>query len=253
VYKKQEYFVYKYVECYNTNIMKEPTTSFGKKMKRLRSDAGLSQQEVAERLGMARATYASLEVDRRDPDLTELRSLAQFYEIPLANLVAPDENAYGMVHEPTVEYKTSEEPDVQHNLDRQLHHEKLGEVLLYVLEKVGAKPNVGESTLHKLLYFIDHDYQEKFGQSITGLTYAHNPYGPTPTRSFTDAVKRMEADGELEVIATKHFNNTQKKYLPVKKAELRELSARELEHINETLARLADMSVAELTELYKRR
>lgn len=224
--------------------------SFGRRMKQLRNDAGLSQQEVAEKLGMARATYASLEVNRRDPDLTELRSLAEFYEVPLAKLVAPSENVYGMVHEPTVGYKATKEPDaIPRGPDKQFQPEKLRDVLLYVLEKVGAKPNVGESTLHKLLYFIDHGYHEKFGYSITGLAYVHSPYGPTPTRSFTDIVKQMEADGELEVVTTKHFNNTQKKYLPVKKTELQELSARELEHINDTLTRFGDMTASELTEL----
>lgn len=217
-------------------------------MKQLRNDAGLSQQEVAQKLGMARATYASLEVNRRDPDLTELHSLAHFYEIPLAGLIAQNENTYGMVHEPTPKYKPSEEPPEP---DHVFYPEKLREVLLYVLEKVGAKPNIGESTLHKLLYFIDYDYQEKFGYSITGLPFIHNSYGPTPTRSFIDVVKKMEADSELEIVTTKHFTNTQKKYLPLKKSELQTLNARELYHIDDTLGRLGDKTTAELIELSK--
>lgn len=230
--------------------MTKKTTNFGQRMKQLRSDAGLSQQEVAAKLGMARATYASLEVNRRDPDLRELHSLATFYELPLAGLIAPEENTYGMVHESTPEYKPSEEPkrpliEPEHSF----HPEKLREVLLYVLEKVGAKPNVGESTLHKLLYLIDYEYQEKFGYSITGLAYIHGPHGPAPTRSFINLVRHMEADGELEVVATKHFNNTQKKYLPVKKADFKTLSARELDHINDMLGRFGDKSVSELTTL----
>jgi uncharacterized phage-associated protein len=103
--------------------------------------------------------------------------------------------------------------------------------------------------LYKLLYFIDFDYYEKTGKFLTGLTYVRNHYGPTPTRSFVDVVKQMEANDELEVISTKFFNNTQKKYLPNVKADLRDLSAKELEHINETLARLSDKTATELSEL----
>lgn len=40
--------------------------------------------------------------------------------------------------------------------------DKFKEVLLYVLGKVGSKPNVGETVLCKLLYFIDFDYYEKY-------------------------------------------------------------------------------------------
>lgn len=218
---------------------------FGSKMKQLRKDAGLNQQEVAEKLGMARATYASLEVDRRDPDLAELRALAQFYEIPLAKLIVPDEELLDVVSEPPAPYKTSRKTQTA----AAASPDKLRAVLLYVIEKVGAKPNVGEAVLHKLLYFIDADSQRACGSPITNLTYVHSRFGPMPTRTFSDLVRQMESDGELEVISTKHFNNTQKKYLPVQKANLDTLSAAELESINDTLARLSGKTSAELTEL----
>lgn len=226
--------------------------SFGRKMKQLRTNAGLSQQEVAEKLGLARATYASLEVDRRDPHLAELRALAQFYEVPLVRLVTPDENVDSMVSEPSPKYNAQQKSEAPtQGKGAQFNPEKLRQVLLYVAEKVGAKPNVGESAICKLLYFIDTSHQEKFGHSITGLAYVRSDYGPTPTRSFTDVVRQMEANSELEIISTKHFNNTQKKYLPLRKADLQELRASELDHINTTLARLADMTPAELANLYE--
>lgn len=223
---------------------------FGRKMKQLRTGAGFSQQDVAERIGMARATYASLEVGRRDPDLAELRALAQLYEIPLQDLVIIDQESASVVREPAAEYRPQTDAETQpHSSEQQMGPAKLRDVLLYVLGKIGAKPNVGEAVLYKLLYLVDFDFYEKCGQSITGLTYVWNDYGPTPTRSFVDVVKQMEADGELEIVSTKHFNNTQKKYLPSAQPELIELSAKELLHIDETLARLSDKTNAELLEL----
>lgn len=227
--------------------------SFGSAIKKLRKGAGLSQQEVAEKLGMARATYASLEVDRREPDLGELKTISQFYEVPMMDLVAEEGDDWpGVIHEPTVEYKTRSSTNaeiVPRDINPLVNTEKLREVLLYVLGKVGAKPNIGETVLYKLLYFIDFDYYEKHGRSITGLTYIRNHYGPTPTKSFVDVVKQMESQKELEIVSTKYFNNTQKKYLPVVDADLQELSAKELQHIDETLARLSDKTASELSEL----
>lgn len=45
---------------------------------------------------------------------------------------------------------------------------KMKEVILYILQKCGATTKEKLSTL---LYFIDFDYYEKHGTSITGSTY----------------------------------------------------------------------------------
>jgi len=222
--------------------------SFTSTIQQLRKAAGLSQQDVAAAIGMARATYASLEAGRREPDLGELRALSQYYEVGIEELINDKQN--DRVAEPTVAYTAAHEPEiVPRDLNPQANPDKLREVLLYVLEKVGAKPNVGETVLYKLLYFIDFDYYEKHGQSITGLTYVRNHFGPTPTMAFVDVVKQMESNGELEIVSTKFFTNTQKKYLPIQKAELRSLSAKELDHINHELARLGDKTATELSDL----
>lgn len=224
--------------------------NFGDKIKNLRSEAGLSQQEVAEKLGMARATYASLEVSRREPTLVELRAFSQFYELSIPSLIDSEKMSAKELNATRYQPKTRKEPEIEpRQIDPQVAPEKLREVLLYVLDKVGAKPNVGETVLYKFLYFIDFDYYEKHGKSITGLTYVRNHYGPTPTRAFVDVIKQMQADDELEIISTKYFYNTQKKYLPTKKADLHALSAMELAHIDYELSRLGDKSASELSDL----
>ena len=45
------------------------------------------------------------------------------------------------------------------------------------------------------------------------------------------------------------IKNIQKKYLPTKSANLRDISADEIKHIDETLARLSDKTASELSEL----
>lgn len=222
--------------------------SFTTTIKQLRDTAGASQADVAKAIGIARATYASLEANRRPPNLDEINSLAEYYQISPSELISGEAS---MVNEPVAPYKfaDSTEEIVPRDLDPKTDPEKLREVLLYVLEKVGAKPNVGETVLYKLLYFIDFDYYEKTGQSVTGLTYVRNHFGPTPALDFKSTVDGMQENEDLEVIETKFFNNTQKKYLPLKSVKLEKLSASELQHIDETLARLSDKTAAELSEL----
>ena len=69
--------------------------------------------------------------------------------------------------------------------------EKFKQVLLYILNKVGAKPNVGETVIHKLLYFIDFDYYEKYEENLMGATYIKNHHGPTSV-SLVKIIEDME-------------------------------------------------------------
>lgn len=219
---------------------------FSKTIIQLRTGAGFSQQNVADMLHMARATYANLELGKRQPDLKEINGIAGIYEISASDLITgklPAEQGSAT----TVSFNL---PALEPRQTVQVvNHDKLREVLSYVLEKVGAKPNVGETVLYKLLYFIDFDYYEKHGKSITGLTYIHNHFGPSPVAEFKSVVEAMKTKGELEVVETKFFKNTQRKYLPTKLVSFDDLSARELRHIDETLARLGDKTAKELTEL----
>ena len=69
---------------------------------------------------------------------------------------------------------------------------KFKEVLLYILSKVGAKPNVGQTVIYKLLYFIDFDFYELYEEQILGLKYIKNTYGPTPT-GFDKIIKQIDS------------------------------------------------------------
>ncbi len=125
--------------------------------------------------------------------------------------------------------------------------EKFKEVLLYVLTMVGGKPNVGETVLYKLLYFIDFDYYEKYEHQLIGATYIKNHYGPSPVE-FRKLVEEMMEKGDIEEVHSRYFRHPQKKYLAHREADLTKLDARELKHIDEVLAKLSDMNATELSE-----
>lgn len=217
-------------------------------IKQLREKAGASQQDLAAAIGINRATYAGLESGRRQLNVDEIRGIADFYQIAPSQLLDGTLESDEESVEPYIFSKN--DPDtIPRDLDPEVNPEKLREVLMYVLEKVGAKPNVGETVLYKLLYFIDFDFYEKTGQSVTGLNYVRNHFGPTPTIDFKQIVEGMELNGDIEVVETKYFTNKQKKYLPRKSITLDSLRASELQHINETLVRLSDKTATELSDL----
>lgn len=59
------------------------TETIGSKLKTLRKGRKLTQDELARRMGLSRATISNYEVGRRSPHLSELRRFAEFYGVSL--------------------------------------------------------------------------------------------------------------------------------------------------------------------------
>jgi uncharacterized phage-associated protein len=125
--------------------------------------------------------------------------------------------------------------------------EKFRQVLLYILNKVGAKPNIGETVLYKLLYFIDFNYYEKYEEQLIGATYIKNHYGPTPVE-FAKLIERMVKDGEIEAVKSSYFNFPQRKYLPRRSPDLSALTGRDIAVIDSVLNKLSDMNAGQISE-----
>jgi len=127
----------------------------------------------------------------------------------------------------------------------QRNMEKFKEVLLYILNKVGSRPNVGETVLYKLLYFIDFDHYEKYEEQLIGATYIKNKYGPTPVE-FIKVIEDMGDD--IIKVTNKEFRFPQRKYLPNRTANLEGLTAIEIKTIDTVLNRLADLTATKISQ-----
>jgi len=212
----------------------------------LRERSGFTQANVAKELGMARATYAALE-DGREPKLSELERVAELYSMSVAELIT----AKDIVPE-EIDFNFDIDEELPREITPVLNPNKLREVLLYLINKIGAKPNVGETVLYKLLYFIDFDYYEKTGRSITGLTYVKLPRGPVPKQqSFLSVITEMKKAGDIQLVEVDYHSRKQKKYLPLRTYDslsVTELSAKELLHINWEIDRLSDQNATKLSD-----
>lgn len=57
--------------------------TIGQQLKTLRKSQKMTQQFVADKVGITRATLSNYEIDRRTPDLKTLRKLAECYGVGL--------------------------------------------------------------------------------------------------------------------------------------------------------------------------
>lgn len=214
-------------------------------LRTLREERNISQDQLAREIGVSRPTYVQIEKGERELSVNEAQKLAAIFGMGLEQFLQgkkPERETPQLQPRKRVEESTEERISVpQERMDT------FREVLLYILKKVGAKPNMGETVLYKLLYFIDFDYYEKHEEQLMGLKYIRNHHGPSPV-GFTKAVERMEKDNDLMRVKSKYFQYDQKKYIPLREPDLSGITSQELQHIDAVLARLSDMNAGQIRD-----
>jgi len=66
--------------------------SLGRKVRKLRKDAGLSQEELAQRLFVSRQVISKWERDRGTPDIQNLQIIANLFNVSVDSLLGDDEH-----------------------------------------------------------------------------------------------------------------------------------------------------------------
>jgi transcriptional regulator with XRE-family HTH domain len=216
----------------------------GSRIKELREKAEMSQDALARKMKLPRPAISQIESGARKIATDELLRFSQIFHVSVDVLLNP-------AKEPEVrlyEGKEEKEPKPRMRISvPQKNLQKFKEVLLYILSKVGSKPNIGETVIYKLLYFIDFDFYEKYEEQLIGATYMKNQYGPTPIE-FAKIIEQMIKKGEIEKVKSDYFNYPQTKYLPRKKSDLTKLKANEIEVIDDVLNRLSEMNASQISD-----
>jgi len=215
----------------------------GHRIKELRERAGMSQDALAQKMGLPRPAISQIESGARKIAADELVRFSQVFHVPVDDLLNPGK-------EPEVRLQEGKEekaakPQMRISVP-QKNLQMFKEVLLYILNKVGAKENIGETVIYKLLYFIDFDFYEKYEEQLIGATYIKNKYGPTPVE-FVKIVEKMIKDEEIEKVKSEYFKLQQTKYLPRRKPDLTKLQANEIEVIDDVLNRLSEMNAGQIS------
>jgi len=223
--------------------MDEINKTIGKRIKALRGEEGLSQQDLGHALGFSRPTISQIENGERKVTAEELLRISRYFNVSMENLLDKEKGPELVL---PGEKKIPRKPQIRINIP-QKNIAKFKEVLLYLLNKVGAKDNIGETVIYKLLYFIDFDFYEKYEEQLIGATYIRNSFGPTPIE-FKKLVEKMIKEGEIERVESKYYKHPQKKYLPHRAPDLSKLNANEIMMIDGVINKLSDMNANQISE-----
>ena len=220
-----------------------PPEQIGKRIAAYRKFKGMSQEELARQLGLSRSSLAQIELGKRNLQLIEFQKIAHVLGFSLDHFLSTEFELGTKV----VKESSSPEEEAEMRISvPELQLEKFKNVLLYILEKCAGKPNVGETVLNKLLYFADFNYYELYEEHLTGATYRKLPYGPVP-QALSGVISQMIEDEKLTRVKTDYHGYLQTRYLPLQKADLRQLKASEKEVIDHVIEQYSDWSAAAIS------
>lgn len=149
------------------------TNKYGQFVKKLRTDRGFSQEQVAVAIGVSRSTYTAIEVGKQPLDVEEAKKLASFFSIGVDTLLS------GTV--PNIEkYK----------------HMILSYLRMHLTKKDDGK--VTKTKLAKLLYLADFAWFYEHLESMSGMQYRKIAYGPVPD-TFFRALDELEESGKIVI------------------------------------------------------
>jgi len=184
----------------------------GSIIRSLRNEKGVSQEQMAQALDIPRSAISQIENEGRELSFLEFQKVLNLFQISFDEFIAHGNP------------QSKSQKSVQKNINKKIEFqpEKFKQLLLYILEKCGSKPNVGETVLYKLLYFCDFNFFELYEKPLTGMKYKKMQYGPVPEQSsFASVIKEMRDKGVIERVTRKYINNTiQTRYVNFLSADL---------------------------------
>ncbi len=142
-------------------------TIYAKLVKEIRINKGFSQAELAEKIGLSRASYIAIEQGKRELTLGECEKLSQILGVAINDI------------------ERGEVPN----------YEKYKQMILLYLR---MNSYLTKTKLAKLLYFADFSWYYYHLKSMSGMEYRKIQYGPVADTYFR-LIDEMRDGGEINI------------------------------------------------------
>ena len=166
-------------------------------IKDLRKKTNVSQEELANYIGVSRLTYVSAENWKRTFKEKEIKKIAEFFEKDLSYFLEENKN----------------------NKKKSDKNRRIKDLILYIAKNFESKESLWKAMLNKLLYFSDFNYCEWTWNLISGATYKKLPFGPVP-KNINEILDEMVQDWEIVIQDETKFDYSMKKIIALKEHNL---------------------------------
>ena len=123
--------------------------------------------------------------------------------------------------------------------------EKYIDLIMYILFKASYKPTFGKTVLCSILYFIDFNYYELYGELLTNETYIKSKRGIRPLH-FRQVSQYLIDNNKLFFRKEPYYNRTIHKYYPLIIPNVK-FSEKELEIIDYWIDKLGGNNASSIT------
>lgn len=194
-------------------------TKYFEKLKSLREEKRLTQDEIAKLFGVSRQTYSAIESGKQSLSLDQAKKIASFYNVSLETFESVNINKYKEM------------------------------ILLYLRNTFSADKKLPKTKLAKLLYLADFSWYYDNFKSMSGMQYRKIQFGPVPDMFFR-ALVELEEDGKI--IVSKKENEDGTNSILIKESEnnknqrLNTLSKKEKERIEEIAKKWKNKKTSEI-------
>ena len=130
------------------------------------------------------------------------------------------------------------------------NREKYIDLILYILSQCHQKPNFGKTVLCSILYFIDFNYYELYGELLTNETYIKSKRGIRPAH-FREISEELISKNYLYFRKEPYYNRTIYRYYLIIIPNLK-FSQNELEIINNAISKLSNENATTITKYAKK-
>ncbi|MCL2046695.1 MAG: DUF4065 domain-containing protein [Oscillospiraceae bacterium] len=147
-------------------------SEIAKTVERMRSSRGLTQNKVADILGVSRTTYINVEKGSRDLTVGELEKLSAYFSVPIAEF-----------------------------FDEPRNNEKFKQMYFYILRFFND--GIPKTKLAKLLYLADFAYYYDNLIPMSGVRYIRRNYGPVAD-IFFEMTDDLYDRGKINIVPLDH-------------------------------------------------
>ena len=125
------------------------------------------------------------------------------------------------------------------------NEEKYVNLIMHILFTCSGKPNLGKTVLCTVMYFIDFDYYERYGEYLTKETYIKSRRGIRP-KHFSKITQNLIERKQLFLRKEPYYNRILHRYYPTV-IPTQKFSRKELLVIDTCIRRLSDSNAYAIT------
>lgn len=146
------------------------TNAYAALIKNLRRKKRVSQQEIADKIGVSRTSYIAIEQGKKELSLKEAGVLSELFGVTLEDLSSGNDKKY----------------------------KKYEQMLFVFLRNISGDGKITKTKLAKFLYLADFGWFYGTHESMSGLPYRKIEHGPVPDYYFR-LLEELDGDGKISI------------------------------------------------------